>query len=536
VLSCVLAVVWCAALAAAQSGLHGVGDVRGERGMGGGHGWFVFPDSGGNSATVYHLPPRRSGAGDRSALRVAATLAKLPAGIAAYRDQLYVVFEAPAPPPAFKDAPTPPAQVFMTGVVAAGGGRWVSSPPGRLGTMTPLPGGSEIVGVAGSDAGVFALLRDAEGLRVLRLGAAAWEPVAADTLPAVMGHVAVFGAPGGIGLVQRDDNGVRVLLGQFAQGEAQGSLSLRSVPLPVELGLAVRDPQARLLVCADHLVAVSAPEAGASRVWALPLAKAWRDADEPWRQIGTVDGLPDQFAIATLDSDGVVTFGWIDEPISTPPARAARRLMLRDLSVATGRLDGVREATLAAPVVLADYGVIAFSMLIVVGMVCVTILPVREGNISLPEGFGLAEPPRRAMAGALDFIIAMIIASGVRGISLREALTANWLTSSEGFATLGIALGGLIVVNGVMEAVTGRSVGKILAGCRVVGVTSKDLARGGGPVRLGLGRSLLRNLMKWLLPPIAAAVVLDPAGRHKADQLVGAAVVVPDAPEEPDPE
>jgi hypothetical protein len=79
------------------------------------------------------------------------------------------------------------------------------------------------------------------------------------------------------------------------------------------------------------------------------------------------------------------------------------------------------------------------------------------------------------------------------------------------------------------EWLFGRSLGKGLVGCRVFHVR---LSRGAdGTItpavsKPTLWRALARNIVKWLLPPVAMAGLNLPDRRHRGDVVAGTVVVV----------
>jgi len=60
----------------------------------------------------------------------------------------------------------------------------------------------------------------------------------------------------------------------------------------------------------------------------------------------------------------------------------------------------------------------------------------------------------------------------------------------------------------------------VLLGCKVVGT------RMPGSSRVGLRQALVRNLMKYAMPPVAVFGLSDANGRHRGDVLAGTAVVI----------
>ena len=90
----------------------------------------------------------------------------------------------------------------------------------------------------------------------------------------------------------------------------------------------------------------------------------------------------------------------------------------------------------------------------------------------------------------------------------------------------GTALAIAIPIASVMEAGFGRSPGKALLGIEVVRMSRGESAFTGLVVRPSLVMCLVRNAIKWIMPPVAMLGLLDPELRHRGDVLSRSAVVV----------
>jgi len=140
------------------------------------------------------------------------------------------------------------------------------------------------------------------------------------------------------------------------------------------------------------------------------------------------------------------------------------------------------------------------------------------------------------LAGLADVGLAAIVASKLTGIPVGDAFTIGALTGKVDLLMLYLATIGVGFLLGTLgEWLFGRSVGKALTGCETVSpVFAKSDSGQVSPEvrRVSLGRAVVRNSFKWLIPPVAMAGVSSPERRHRGDMAAGTAVVVrEEAPE-----
>ena len=98
--------------------------------------------------------------------------------------------------------------------------------------------------------------------------------------------------------------------------------------------------------------------------------------------------------------------------------------------------------------------------------------------------------------------------------------TAAWGLPVRVLATVLVLL---VLQGGVSEWLFGRTPGKLMTGCAVIG--ARPHPETGMPMGLGLSRAMVRNMLKWLAPLVAIVGLLDPSRRHRGDQWSGSVVV-----------
>ncbi|GJQ28187.1 MAG: hypothetical protein HBSAPP03_00710 [Phycisphaerae bacterium] len=500
----VFVVVVAAAIARAQVMSAGSLTVPGG---GGGHAWLVVPNAGGG-ATILHVPPR--GAVSDGVVRLAGEVLEAPTAIAASGARLYMVFEPPPVGPAFVGVVEPkPRPVLSLTAVEAGRGRWVSEPMGRLEAEASIPGRGEFLGLASSDAGVFTAVLDQGRVTLLRLDGNRWTQEFEGE--AGQGPWAVVSVPGGVGVVR--GVGADQRLGVVTRSPSGGSTS--EVSWRVMPGM---EPGAgwNVLAASGQVMAWRLGEDGTLSLYGTPAT-----GGGAWRRVGEIPGVGAMPAVAPLDEDARVMVAWMTEE-TKPPRGQPGDLELRELSASSGRVFYEGRARLANPVAMMDLAVLVGLMAVLAGSIVVTVWRPRDEPVVLPKDASLAEPLRRMVGGVVDLSLAMVVAAMASGESSSQWMSISWWASPGAQGVILRAVGGLIVMGTVMEAVIGRTPGKFLTGAGVVTVR-----RGSDAWRCpSLLQAFVRNVIKWGLPPVGLMALFDPAGRARADQFAGTAVVI----------
>ena len=228
------------------------------------------------------------------------------------------------------------------------------------------------------------------------------------------------------------------------------------------------------------------------------------------------------------------------------------RLSVTEVSLASGLV--MADATAAhadGPVSRHDMQML-WLVLLGIGAVTLVFVVRSDGptSVSLPPHCSLGTPGRRMFAGAIDLMVGLTLVGVALGQSPIGLLSVQSLASG-GLAPLLGALMACCVHCTVSEALFGRSIGKFAMGLRVssmrragpAGVasntptTTASITPTSGPAWVPgeptFGQALVRNLVRWCLPPIGMMMFLDGSFRHAGDLLAKTLVVLPDVPVDP---
>lgn len=198
----------------------------------------------------------------------------------------------------------------------------------------------------------------------------------------------------------------------------------------------------------------------------------------------------------------------------------------------TGRTLYAGTARSEGPISPGEFRAVVLGLLVLMAAVLALVLRAPPaGSFVLPAATALAEPGRRLAATLIDLGATLLI---VRGLGLWPASLldpAAWFDGTNGL-TLGATVVVAVLNGAVCEGLWGKTPGKVLVGCEVVllGRTGEPW----DPRPPGPARALVRNLVKWVLPPVAVLGVLDPEGMHRGDSYARTAVVVRIEPEPPE--
>ncbi|QQS09809.1 MAG: RDD family protein [Phycisphaerales bacterium] len=541
------------------------------------HAWIVKPTSSGGS-TLFHLPPRRAATGlgtegrgvSDGGYRLAAQFAHTIGQAAAWDDRVYVLERSP-----MGNSDARSRRVLSIRAIRAAGGLdlWRYEPVQGATIHPPLEGDGVVLGFAAGETGPVALTSEAVGrgttwrLSLRAAGPTRWFDV---ELPnELRGEVSAKPAREASASEDRSPfdphrwhvlvRGDRVLLIRLAleqggtidvwEGPAlQGVRSRldervkasrdRGFTSPGERPASIfqsNDDGPALVSCVwTHSTRIdpigASVEGGVTNVgeWLLrwcdrgPTMSFWRESLDR-RGFRTLADVPHGGGI-------VIPIAGLDRMIVAFAAASASDGALSritELSSVTGATLYDGDARLVAAISKNDVWQI---MLLLVAITAVVLLFVvradtREG-VLLPTGFALAEPGRRMMATLLDFSIWAVVAATSMGSSLVEAFSVQGLVSGRAFLVVlvGLILG--CVAGTIGEAFWGRSFGKMLTACEVI-----DAGCGGpegtGPVeRPSLSMCLLRNVLKWSLPPLGIVALVDPEWRHPGDRYSRSVVVI----------
>lgn len=525
------------------------------------HGWAVFPDSSGAAYLLVHSPPRRvplgpdgawHGAPD-GAVRAVSRLTTPPKRIAAVGSTAYLVFD-----PDVSSGIGVRRVMSITATPSGVGDLWVYNPRTRLEVRPSLPGEGYLVGFAGTDRGPVAAISPPlaagggpvelywlEGREWRRValpdygsdrGLEAGQGLALDRLGATHDRLVATGAM--FGLLAKNNDGRLVLYRAESLSPPQGEESVaRAEWTRHDLGSFALDippddkSRLRFMEVADGIwtLASIGLEGG---------VRLWRVHEGDLLLLGETTAA--QAPIAILPDRGLarVVLAWQGGEPSPAGAfgatlpRGAAGFQVREISAISGRMLYTGDGRGGGLITARDFRLLVLGMIVLMAAVLFFVLrPAKDdGVINLPEHTALAEPGRRAVAGAIDAAVAFLVAMQVRGETFAEIggpgyiFTQNALWLVLTMVTVGIGF------SMILTPLQGRTPGKWIAGCEVI---SARRGPAGEVYRPSLARALVREVVKWVLPPVALLGLLDASHRHRADLIAGTVVVIRVAPNEP---
>jgi hypothetical protein len=511
--------------AAAGQGLPGAGSP-GEPA----HGWVALPNSAG--AVVVHLPPRTSAPGfvaaEPGAAHVATTLSREPEALAAWDSRLWLVF-----PPEAGSVNQRQRHVFTLAAEPGPlGSVWVIDPAvGRLDSLPSLPGDGELVGIVGTALGPAALTRPIDGeprLLLLRPGAERWLRV---VMPAVgEGPVWLVAGPSGPAILERQDRGAVLHRGTLTPAN-DGQVSTVWTEERIQLALMDGQPAPvpeRVLLVSGQLVGITSTGMRLS---------IWNPTASGTYLLTVLEGVPAECAVVPLDDVGRLAITWQGEPSSVPPGvpRPAAQPVTRiaEVSVFTGSVVFSGPARVKGPFSSQELRLLAVALVGVMALVLVFVLkPQSAGKpVHLPAGLALAAPGRRMIAGLMDGAFAAVLGAQLTDVPLGTLVSGIGADADARAGMLLLVTLGVAVIHGTIgESVFGRTLGKLLCACAVACprmVKMPDGALEPALARAPLHRALARNLIKWLIPPLAMLGMSGPDHRHRGDLAGGTVVVTP---------
>jgi hypothetical protein len=501
------------------------------------HAWAVLASRSG-SVAIQHFPPRgvdalgRRGAEDGT-VRLAATLAQMPEALAAIDNRLYIVFQ-----PSVVAEGSSRQVLYLDAERGSVDGSWVGEAGGgRLPSLPSLPGDRNLLGFAGSPAGPVALMA----------GQARGDQGRGDQLLVLKGSTWVQWPLPSEWAESRRDGSIRVVA--LADGIALVSLRTGKHGAWIKTTDTKGPDRAIALQQADwEWRALQFPEETGTQVGGVFsirgrfIVERRVDSDvEVWeadraRLLATLKGVPRGYSSAPLDQTGRLMLSWRTppDPAGTKATPSPEKLRIAEISVLTGQVLYDGDVQTQPPFSKFELKILAaFLVSVMLAIVVFVLRSDKAGEpLTLPKGVSLAEPGRRFMAAVLDAGLAFLIATKLTGIGAGEVLTVRAITGQVDALTLYLATVGVgLVLSCITEGLFGRSVGKALTGMEVVRPVVKKLPD--GAIEPGLARAtligvIIRNIVKWVLPPVAMSGLSSPEHRHRGDTAGRTVVIVRD--------
>lgn len=532
------------------------------------HGWLVVSEPGTGTPVLVHIPPRAAEPGPSGAarassdgtIRLAMRLKQLPAAVVGVGPRAYLVFE-----PRGRNSQRERAVMSQDAIRARLGDTWSSDPVGRLRVHPSLPGDGTLLGLADAGFGPAALLvgvgaepdaasdgskGESYSLRVL--AGDGWREVQLPKGFSAADRLITW--RGGPALLSHDAGALVVHVGHIQPPETP---QLKDAPDPSDEDAPPPPPPpplqadwTREVWAADVLdgwfgaaglerVVGVGPDLVAVRPTSTGFDLATLTNSRVW-PLAHVDMECSEFGVAALDSTSrIIVLG---VTIAADPAKENPGQTLAEVSSATGAILYSGPPRSQLPISASDFRFMVAGLLAVMVVVLVMVTrPPAAGEIVLPENTALAEPGRRFAASMADLAVAIMIGSRLADVPVSElVLPITWFTD-QGLTAIGLTLAAGIVLSTIGEVMWGRSIGKFMMGCEIISSRQPPTPADAPPAdpdaavifaRPPFHLLLLRNVVKWLLPPVAAIALVDPSGRHRGDMIAGVAVIIRLEPEE----
>ena len=432
-------------------------------------------------------------------------LASMPEGIASFEDRVFLVFE----PTAVGDRSV--RRVYSGRAVPSPiGGVWSFWPYDRLDPEPAIFVDGELVDLIAAHGTLWALIKQDETIEMLKLDRTSWESVA---LPVEGADWRLSSVDGQLLAINQNVQNNEHELQAFELGE--DSMWSSSWPR-VEV-----EGSVQIIPGIHGVYLVGAPADGPTtlRVWSqvgdfVLKAEGFNAARGSFATLGSVNRLVHLSRAELVSSAG-------DEAEDDAPS-----LVIREYDLSSGE-----ELYSGAPVVVPPMSgeeirfLMGMLVLVMMGGLVAVIMPDKGNEMSVPVGFALCEPSRRVVASMFDLMLISFVLGFVFDARMIEVLSLSVIMRPDSSWLIYPSLMGMGVVVGTLsEWLFGASFGKWVTGLRVVQAKS-------GPMdRVSFGSALVRNLIKWLLPPVGFLMVVDPEGLHRGDRATQSIVVYPIEP------
>ena len=431
---------------------------------------------------------------------------RVPLAIAAQGDRVYLAY-----PPVYANDRRLMRMYSLRVTPSPVGGVWVASPSDRFDSEPAIVTTGALVGLQGTSDALWSLIEEESRLYLRELDRDSWVPI---DLPESINTARLELRAIGAHPVLIDRSGL-----EFRAYEYDTELNEWSeFPDSLELSDAIRIiPGIRALSVIDET------ESGETRL------RSWSSSG--LFEIAKLPDIPQNTPFAALSSSGsLLGIDRIVSDATEPGTTGSASIEVIELGLLDGaeRYRGSPIAT--TPVSAEEFRfLVGMMMLIMIGVLVVVIMPDHSNAMHLPEGVVLADPGRRLIASMLDGLLVVAVVGRLVDVSAADILTLTVIVRPDN----AWSIFPLVIITGLMystltEALFGATPSKMLVGIRVV------RAQPGIPVRPRLWSALVRNSIKWLLPPVAALAMIDPETLHRGDRAAHTLVVMP-RPPEPEP-
>lgn len=511
------------------------------------HAWAVYRNSA-SEILLVHVPPRD--AGSHGAIRTDAAVPgtlqafrplghRFPLAIAAIDERIYLVF------PKAHAQGRQIMRVYMGSAVPNPvGASWTFAPIDRLDSKPPIETRGDLLDLVATSTSLYALIKEDGQLQLLTMGDTQWTPV---PLPPVVAHQHQALGP------TRDHDNTQPPAEPSVAPSAQSTIGPRAhdwalASVGEQLLLIDRDADPLVPLALDKDTAtwdsaqwapMPRPEgdfsilSGQRGMTLLHFDAKGKATLSAWARSGVFTiasdlTLPADARYTVLDSVNEL-LGIEALPRSVKDAIDTPAVALWELDLSDGATVYQGPPVAQTPVSIGEFRFLAGMMvLVMVGVLVVVIMPDRPDAMQVPDGFALADPGRRLIATLVDVGLVALLMGEIFGVRASEILTLGVILRPDNawFIIPSTMLCGVVTMT-LFERFLGATPGKLLMGIRVV----KALP---GPMqRPGLWSALVRNIIKWILPPVAALALVDPETLHRGDRATRTLVVTPIRPVAP---
>lgn len=473
--------------------------------------WAVYENSSRENLLVYFAPRDDASAQPESPIgRIHAVRkigSRLPIDIGALNDRVYLAFN-----PVYADRKRIMRVYSIRAVPSPIGSIWSLDPPDQMQVEHPLVTDASLLGLQGTTESVWALLEQGNTHELRKLTPAGWEsiPVPEEFSSRRLALHAIDADP-----VLVDRSGL--VFNAHAYNAADGSWS--TLPDALEFGT-----DTRILSAPNALHVIDKDESGQSRL------RYW--SEDGIYLIADGMDIPEDATLTELPSSDTILGMQITREPSGEEGDDPQGVSIRmlELDAKTGEVRFDEAPAVTAPVSAEEFRFLVVMMILVMsGVLVVVILPDHANRMHLPEGTQIADPGRRLIATVIDVFLVTSIVGFTVGVAPSQILTLSViLHPGNTWTVFPMTIVAGIAYSTCAEYIVSATPGKILMGVRVVA------AEEGTPRRPRLWSALVRNVVKWVLPPVAALALIDPESLHRGDRTSRSLVVMPRREEDPE--
>ena len=473
-------------------------------------GWAVYRNSQREHMLVYFAPrdddaQAASGGAARGQIQAVRALGtRLPIAIGARGERAYLVF-----PPTYADGKRLMRVYTLRAIPSPVGGLWTLDPASRFDVERPIVSDANLIGFQATGEALWTLLKDGDDVGLLRLGQSDWEPA---TLPDDISTRRLELRAIGNDPVLIDRSGLEFIAYQLETGTNEWQRLGATLPIAKDT---------RLLSGQHAIHVIDENDEGTLRV------RLW--SGDGVFQLAEGVSVPEDTEFTLLSSSATL-LGIYEVNDTGEDDQQGAKAHLIELNARTGDELYRGAPSVTSPVSEEEFRFLVVMMVLVMsGVLVVVILPDKADSMAIPDGVALADPGRRLMATMIDVVAVSALVGSFVGVSAADIITlAVIVQPGNSWAVFPLTIISGIVYSTLTEFLFAGTPGKLIARIRLVS------AEPGLPHRPRPWSILVRNIIKWVLPPVAALALIDPETLHRGDRVSRSLVVVPRSDPDPD--